>query len=325
MDIYNNYSPVPKDVNIDRYYESTILPLLQPGKEGDLCNWLKSIGLLATEVKCPNPDCNNVNLTWCKARVVDKYNWSCPVCKKKLPIRYKSFLADFKCDLPSVIKGIYSWCKNVCVDDICDNNKLKLNVGKRIYGQCATVAEWYMQNHPEQSHLGGPDSVVLVDIFPDGNMTLVPHNNNYSKRILCIADTTFIPARVWAKILDSTHHNKENNNPVIEAVFAHVLPGSTLVTSQQLYNDLCMIKGMSDVVSVEALMKLDPPENQQSLVNLETIWSATVSVCTQVQEMTTTQGQQLLRELQWRQIYGSDALFNVLAHIVDYFNNQTVA
>ncbi|KAI5697099.1 hypothetical protein M8J75_005080 [Diaphorina citri] len=293
MDIYN-YSPVPKDVNIDRYYESTILPLLQPGKEGDLCNWLKSIGLLATEVKCPNADCNNVNLTWCKARVVDKYNWSC----------------------------IYSWCKNVCVDDICDNNKLKLNVGKRIYGQCATVAEWYMQNHPEQSNLGGVDSVVLVDIFPDGNMTLVPHNNNFSKRILCIADTTFIPARVWAKILDPTHHNKENNNPVIEAVFAHVLPGSTLVTSQQLYNDLCMIKGMSDVVSVEALMKLDPPENQQSLVNLETIWSATVAVCTQVQEMTTTQGQQLLRELQWRQIYGSDALFNVLAHIVDYFNNQ---
>lgn len=324
MDIYN-YSPVPKDVNIDRYYESTILPLLQPSKEGDLCNWLKSIGLLATEVKCPNPDCQNVNMTWCKARVVDKYNWSCPTCKKKLPIRYKSFLADFKCDLPSVIKGIYSWCKNVCVDDICDNNKLKLNVGKRIYGQCATVAEWYMQNHPEQSHLGGPDSVVLVDIFPDGNMTLVPHNNNFSKRILCIADTTFIPARVWAKILDNSHHNKENNNPVIEAVFAHVLPGSTLVTSQQLYNDLCMIKNMSDVVSVEALMKLDPPENQQSLVNLETIWSATVSVCTQVQEMTTTQGQQLLRELQWRQIYGSDALFNVLAHIVDYFNNQAAA
>lgn len=61
---------------------------------------------------------------------------------------------------------------------------------------------------------------------------------------------------------------QENNNPVIEAVFAHVLPGSTLVTSQQLYNDLCMIKNMSDVVSVEALMKLDPPENQQSLVNL---------------------------------------------------------
>lgn len=57
----------------------------------------------------------------------------------------------------------------------------------------------------------------------------------------------------------------------------------------------------------------------------ETIWSATVSVCTQVQEMTTTQGQQLLRELQWRQIYGSDALFNVLAHIVDYFNNQAAA
>lgn len=44
-------------------------------------------------------------MTWCKARVVDKYNWSCPVCKKKVPIRYKSFLADFKCDLPSVIKG----------------------------------------------------------------------------------------------------------------------------------------------------------------------------------------------------------------------------
>lgn len=64
---------------------------------------------------------------------------------------------------------------------------------------------------------------------------------------------------------------------------------------------------------------------RMSLFLSETIWSATVSVCTQVQEMTTTQGQQLLRELQWRQIYGSDALFNVLAHIVDYFNNQAAA
>lgn len=63
--------------------------------------------------------------------------------------------------------------------------------------------------------ISGPDSVVLVDIFPDGNMTLVPHNNNFSKRILCIADTTFIPARVWAKILDNSHHNKVSESRII--------------------------------------------------------------------------------------------------------------
>lgn len=59
-----------------------------------------------------------------------------------------------------------------------------------------------MQSHPELAQLGGDNAVVLVDVFPDGSMTTAPHNNNYSKTVVCVADTTHMPARVWAQVID---------------------------------------------------------------------------------------------------------------------------
>lgn len=60
--------------------------------------------------------------------------------------------------------------------------------------------------------LGGIDVVVIVDVFPDGNMSLeVPttsHNNNFSKRVLCMADTAHVPVRVWASLLDGSNKVK---------------------------------------------------------------------------------------------------------------------
>lgn len=306
-------SPYDSSENTKGYFETVVEPLLTPGKEGDLCEWLKSVGLISREMKCQQPECGEETLTWSKARVVDKHNWCCPKCKKKVPIRQGSFLSEFKCDLSYAVRGIQSWCNSLPVEDICDQKSLKPNVAKRIYSQCSAVAEWYINNHPETSQLGGPEAVIIVDVFPDGCMMLTPHNNNYSKRILCIADTNHIPTRVWAKILDS-----KDNSKIVDAVLAHVMLGSTIVTSQGLYSDLLQVKGMTDIISTDALMSLDPLDDQKSLKNLETIWAMTVNVCQQIQELSNSNGEQLLRELQWRQIYGSSPLENILHHIVKY-------
>lgn len=74
------------------------------------------------------------------------------------------------------------------------------------------MAEWQLKKRVGDFKLGGPDIVVIVDVFPDGNMSLeVPttsHNNNFSKRVLCIADTAHVPVRVWASLLDGTNKVK---------------------------------------------------------------------------------------------------------------------
>lgn len=52
-------------------------------------------------------------------------------------------------------------------------------------------------------------------------------------------------------------------------VLAHIRAGSTLVVTPRLYPDLLLhAKGMAEVISVEALMSLDPDDYQRSLKNL---------------------------------------------------------
>ncbi|CAA9995876.1 unnamed protein product [Nesidiocoris tenuis] len=51
-------------------------------------------------------------------------------------------------------------------------------------------------------------------------------------------------------------------------VTEHVRPGSTIVANPALYPLLHSIKGMAEVISVEALMALDPADYQRSLKNL---------------------------------------------------------
>jgi len=89
------------------FFETTVEPLLVAGREGDLCEWLKKNGLVAKEQKCPNNECLTTDkMQWHRARVVDKFNWVCSECKKKVPARHGSFFADFKCELGFALKVI---------------------------------------------------------------------------------------------------------------------------------------------------------------------------------------------------------------------------
>ncbi|CAH1738251.1 uncharacterized protein LOC114123445 [Aphis gossypii] len=307
------------------FFETTVEPLLAAGREGDLCEWLKKNGLIAKEQKCPNNEClTTEKMQWHRARVVDKFNWVCLECKKKVPARHGSFFADFKCELGYALRVIDSWCKNMPLSDVSGEGRTKVNVAKRIYNGCAQVAEWQLKKIVGDFKLGGTDVVVIVDVFPDGNMSLeVPttsHNNNFSKRVLCIADTAHVPVRVWASLLDGS--NKENSK-IVEMVKNHVMLGSTIVTNEMLYPLLHNLPGIGEVISTEALMNLDINHDHKSLKNLETIWATTVEACIQLQDMSTTHAEQHLYELQWRQMYGFIALPSMIQQIVEYtaYNN----
>lgn len=89
------------------FFETTVEPLLVAGREGDLCEWLKKNGLIAKEQKCPNSKCLTTDkMQWHRARVVDKFNWMCLACKKRVPVRNLSFFADFKCELSYALRVI---------------------------------------------------------------------------------------------------------------------------------------------------------------------------------------------------------------------------
>uniref|UniRef100_A0A0A9XQ33 Serine/threonine-protein kinase TOR1 n=2 Tax=Lygus hesperus TaxID=30085 RepID=A0A0A9XQ33_LYGHE len=307
--------PSKSSVRSSEYFQMTVKPLLEEGKDGELIDWLKDIGLLRRSQKCTNSECQGLKpMDWKRARIVDKFHWSCPACKKKASIRLDSPLADFHCSFKIILDTITAWCDGISLEEYTKENKsVKAVIAKRIYNTCTTVADWYMQSHPDLSYLGGENSVVLVDTFPEGCMTTTPHNNNYPKRVLCLADTSHMPARIWAHIVDKNLDYQKLTALVAE----HVRIGSTIVASPALYPMLHGMKGMAEVISVEALMALDPADYQRSLKNLETIWKSTVSVCQDIQNMSTTEGEQILRELEWRQVFPS-SLAEILHDIASY-------
>lgn len=57
---------------------------------------------------------------------------------------------------------------------------------------------------------------------------------------------------------------------------------------------------------------------------VETIWATTVSVCQEVQQMNSSETCQMLRELQWRQVFPSHAQ-HLFQHIVEHHKSIKMA
>lgn len=95
--------------------------MLFPGHEGELCTWLKEMGLMQRSLRCTNgiksPTCN-IPMKWTQARILDKYQWKCDECARKRPIRDNSFFHQSKCSLKSTIRIILGWCKEIEIEDM---------------------------------------------------------------------------------------------------------------------------------------------------------------------------------------------------------------
>ncbi|XP_063220789.1 uncharacterized protein LOC134530114 [Bacillus rossius redtenbacheri] len=315
------------------YYQTVLRPMMSGGHEGELCEWLKQMGLLRRSAQCSNPDCKGRSpMCWRKARIVDKYNWACPDCTRKVSIREGSFFLSIKCEMKAIIRCMLGWCERTSIDVTSSQLDLKQHVVRRVYERCTDVAQAYVLSRPQDWLLGGDGAVVVVDVFPDGYMS-ERRGTGRDKRVLCIADTGHVPARIWAALLEHAGQQVGAQPGTVDEVLghvrSHVRPGSTLVVSER--SRACpheMLQGIPDypsTISVETLMGLDLPGTRRIQENLETIWHSAVEVCEEIQEMPTRSGASLLNEYMWRQLFAvtpSSAMQSLLHHIADQFPLQ---
>lgn len=80
---------------------------------------------------------------------------------------------------------------------------------KKVYERCGKVTELYVTTHPEDFRIGGPGVVLIVDEYPGGLMavdsitdvTITKKRNNNYHTIMCIAEATLIPPRMWLHMI----------------------------------------------------------------------------------------------------------------------------
>lgn len=161
---------------------------------------------------------------------------------------------------------------------------MKEHVIKKVYDRCAKVAESYVSSHPEDFKLGGPGSVLIVDEYPSGYMTengpdvaVSKKRNNNSHAILCIAEASAVPPRMWMHMIRGVPNmNKAQENPnqcgmveeALNEITQHVLPGSFIVANNKArccnYESIKELQHYA-VLNVEYLQKFDAPGKNKLL------------------------------------------------------------
>lgn len=95
--------------------------MLLPGHEGELCNYLKEMGLIQRSVRCSGsekiPNCSSP-MKWTQARIIDKYTWKCNDCNTRCSIREDSFFKLSKCSLMQTIRILLGWCKDMDAEGV---------------------------------------------------------------------------------------------------------------------------------------------------------------------------------------------------------------
>lgn len=116
--------------------------MLQPGHEGELCTYLKEMGLIQRSVRCQGtdkaPNCSSP-MKWTQARIVDKYTWKCSECSRRCSIREDSFFKLTKCSLMATIRILLGWCKNIDPDELATILSNYPNFSNSVFGLATLV------------------------------------------------------------------------------------------------------------------------------------------------------------------------------------------
>lgn len=79
--------------------------------------------------------------------------------------------------------------------------EIKQHVVKRVFQTCTQIAQEYVQEHRNDWRLGGEDTIVLIDLYPDGcakvSGTDPEYQNNNPTQILCIAEAKVLQLNCW--------------------------------------------------------------------------------------------------------------------------------
>ncbi|KAF7989172.1 hypothetical protein HCN44_007482 [Aphidius gifuensis] len=284
------------------FFDSIVRPMFQSGHEGELHTWLKDMSLIRSSLSCSNPDCNERNLTWHSARVVDRFSWKCLICRKNYAIRDSSFFHSVKCDFKTALELILGWCQNIPPKTIASITNTKDFNARKVYERCTKIADTWVMSHINEYLFGGPGKVLVIYEYPGGNM---------------LQDG-----------IEIVKTKKRNNSPTIlyntfdeaiDVIKRHILPGSFIVANKNSkcfnFNAIVELKNYQ-TFSIDVLEQFDNNDTQKLRDNLATIWQSAVDICEDVLESQKSQGQSIISSYLWRQKFYFQ---NMLHQIADEY------
>ncbi|XP_044015359.1 uncharacterized protein LOC122857316 [Aphidius gifuensis] len=322
------------------FFDSIVRPMFQSGHEGELHTWLKDMSLIRSSLSCSNPDCNERNLTWHSARVVDRFSWKCLICRKNYAIRDSSFFHSVKCDFKTALELILGWCQNIPPKTIASITNTKDFNARKVYERCTKIADTWVMSHINEYLFGGPGKVLVIYEYPGGNMLqdgieiVKTKKRNNSPTILCIIEANNIPPKMWFHIMQTmpeqiNHKNDDTFNDIkkkdntfdeaIDVIKRHILPGSFIVANKNSkcfnFNAIVELKNYQ-TFSIDVLEQFDNNDTQKLRDNLATIWQSAVDICEDVLESQKSQGQSIISSYLWRQKFYFQ---NMLHQIADEY------
>ncbi|XP_047021542.1 uncharacterized protein LOC124631274 [Helicoverpa zea] len=187
--------------------------------ECQLVERLQAFGLLPKAIKCPSdkPGCKVVCRT---ARVIDRVQWICEGCSKRLPIRAGSFFFRLQCSILQTVQMIFAWSEDADVEVAAAHFGVKPRVATLIYDRLDELAI----KEQSKKKLGGENSVVLAEMYPDCVNRLSPDTTDqpHVHRILMLADTNHIPTSYWLHVMKNDNKKTANGNPDTQALTLEV-------------------------------------------------------------------------------------------------------
>ncbi|KAH9635334.1 hypothetical protein HF086_017900 [Spodoptera exigua] len=156
--------------------------------------------------------------------------WICEGCGKTQPIRAGSFFFRLQCSILQTMQIILAWCEDADVDV----------VATQIYDKLDEIAI----KEQSKCKLGGENSVVLVEMYPDCVNRLSPDTTDqpHAHRILMVADTNHIPTSYWLHVMKDDNKKTANGSLDTQALAAEighvlkeaVIEGSVIVTGNNV-------------------------------------------------------------------------------------------
>ncbi|XP_063378354.1 uncharacterized protein LOC134665353 [Cydia fagiglandana] len=250
--------------------------------EWQIIEKLQAHGLLPKTVKCPTgkAECRVV----CKnARVIDRVQWVCEPCGTRQPVRLGSFFMKLQCSLLQALQIILAWSEDADIMQAAQHFGVKDRVATAIYSKMDDLAI----KAQLKDRLGGEDSVVLAEMYPDCVNRLSPDTTDtpHVHRILMLADTNHIPTRYWLHVIKEDNKKIPANSSldsehlratVEEVVKKATLPNSIIVTG----NSVPAIEGAS---STQQLLQHCDADMQRFLTSR--IWRGAVTLCAAAREL----------------------------------------
>ncbi|KAF9815945.1 hypothetical protein SFRURICE_009843 [Spodoptera frugiperda] len=250
-------------------------------KEGDqrleyqLVERLQSCELIPKSVKCL-AEGSNCNVICRTARVVDRVQWICEGCGKTQPIRAGSFFFRLQCSILQSMQIILAWCEDADVDVVAAHFGVKPKVATQIYDKLDEIAI----KEQSKCKLGGENSVVLVEMYPDCVNRLSPDTTDqpHAHRILMVADTNHIPTSYWLHVMKDDNKKTANGSLDTQALVAEisdvlkeaVVEGSVIVTGNN-------IPAVPNTSSIQKLLQHCDMDMQRFLTTR--IWRQAVTLC----------------------------------------------